>query len=294
MSSRKIRRMQAHVARKAARKAGFPPAQPEPSTLDAAVASLPVETKPEETETFFLARMPEPGFPFPSLAGMSPGPSPARLAANAENAKKSTGPKSPETKATSAQNHTIHGLARHQNSNFKILNSEDAGAFQALHDSLIAEHAPATTTESILVTTMAQSQWLALRAQRLQDIFIDADTGLITDEKKFSLYARYQTTHTRAFHKCLNDLLKLRAEKRKSEIGFEAQRRESEKHELRKQTHYWEVLKKDALACQELSKLAALNFNAGRENPGFEAQYEAELTKRGLEMNAWQAASHAA
>ena len=59
---------------------------------------------------------------------------------------------------------------------------------------------------------------------------------------------RYKTTHTRAFHKCLNDLLKLRAEKRKAEFGFEAQKVESERHEMRKQSHYWEILKKDAEA----------------------------------------------
>jgi hypothetical protein len=83
--------------------------------------------------------------------------SPAKLAANRENAKLSTGAKSPETRAISAQNHTIHGLARHQNGNFKILTSEDATAFEKLSESLIAEHSPQTPTESILVNTMAQS-----------------------------------------------------------------------------------------------------------------------------------------
>jgi hypothetical protein len=47
----------------------------------------------------------------------------------------------------------------------------------------------------------------------------------------------------------LNDLLKLRAEKRKTEIGFERQEharaqqiRKQEKHEMQKQRHKWEIL----------------------------------------------------
>ncbi|MGA8028113.1 MAG: hypothetical protein WB992_13295, partial [Bryobacteraceae bacterium] len=51
---------------------------------------------------------------------------------------------------------------------------------------------------------------------------------------------RYQTTHDRAFHRCLNQLLKLRAETRRVEIGFESQKkketdqtRKQELHELR-------------------------------------------------------------
>ena len=138
---------------------------------------------------------------------------------------------------------------------------------------------------------MAQSHWLTQRAQRLQDSCMDPDTGAITDDKKFSLYLRYQTTHTRAFHKCFNDLLKLRAEKRKAELGCEAQRVQTEKHELKKQSHYWEVLKKDAIACQELSRLATQNIEAAKQNPDFEAQYQAELQKRRLEKNFWEAAS---
>ena len=45
------------------------------------------------------------------------------------------------------------------------------------------------------------------------------DDGTI-DDKRLALYLRYETTHERAFHKCLNELLRIRAEKRKAEIGF--------------------------------------------------------------------------
>ena len=63
----------------------------------------------------------------------------------------------------------------------------------------------------------------------------------------------YQTTHDRAFHKALNTLLKLRADKKKAEIGFVSQQRQAEEHarkqavEKRKQElHKWKVLQAQA------------------------------------------------
>jgi hypothetical protein len=105
----------------------------------------------------------------------------------------------------------------------------------------------------------------------------------------FNLYIRYQTTHTRAFHKSLNDLLKLRKETRTERNGFEAQRRAEallnlklEKHELKKQGHYWDILLKDGKAIHQLTVNLNARSAASRENPGFEAQFEAELAKLGL------------
>ena len=120
--------------------------------------------------------------------------SPERLTANRANAQFSTGP-GPIGIAVSCLNHTIHGLARHNNGTFKLLTSEDPIGFEALKQSLADEHLAITTTEAILVNAMAESLWLAQRAQRLQDTCIDPDTGAITDEKKSSLYLRYFTTH---------------------------------------------------------------------------------------------------
>jgi hypothetical protein len=72
---------------------------------------------------------------------------------------------------------------------------------------------------------MAESHWLTNRALTLQDTCFDPQTGKVADPQTFSLYLRYQTTHQRTFHKALNQLLKLRSETRKAEIGFEAQKR---------------------------------------------------------------------
>ncbi len=165
---------------------------------------------------------------------------------------------------------------------FRILSTEDPAGFEALKQSLFVEHQPATPTESILVNGMAESHWLAQRALRLQDTCVNPDTGAITNEKTFSLYLRYHTSLTRSFHKSLNDLFKLRSDKRKAERGFEAQNIQKEKHEMKKKLQEVELFKKDVAAHLELSKYVREMIDAKRTAPGFEAQFAAELEKRGM------------
>ena len=228
----------------------------------------------------------------------------AKLEANRKNAKLSTGPSAAGI-AASCQNHTIHGLARHSNGTFKLLTSEDPDGFEALKASLATEHTPITPTELILVNSMAESHWLAQRAQHLQDTCIDRNTGEIKDEKKASLYLRYQTTHTRSFHKSLNDLFKLRAEQRKAEFGFEAQKakleaqqaaeqRQNERHEMKKRTNEADLFIKDLKAHCDLSELTFQNMKNEAAMPGFTARYEAELEKRGHSSGEQEAEAQAA
>jgi hypothetical protein len=125
-------------------------------------------------------------------------PTSAQIEANRRNSQLSSGPKTEAGKAAAARNNLRHGLA---------------GAFRE-------EHQPATT-ETALAEGMAQHQWLRKCALRLESFCFDAITGQIEDEKQLALCLRYQTTCERGFHKCLNALLKLRAEKRKAKIGFE-------------------------------------------------------------------------
>ncbi len=244
MSARKIRRAEAHLARKLARKAGFPAPTPEPAAVLA--------------ETTF----PEPGAPFPPLSAITPAAA------------------VPEP-SSDTPNHPAPATTRH-NGTFLVLGNEDSHGFEALKQSLFEEHKPATVTETILVNAIAESHWLANRAQTLQATCIDPQTGTITHEKTFSLYMRCQTTHTRAFYKSLTDLTRLRAERRKAGLGFEAQKIQKEKHEMKKQSHYWDVLKKDAQACHQISLNTLHNIKASSENPGFQAAYDAELAKHGL------------
>jgi len=137
----------------------------------------------------------------------------AQVAANQANSQLSTGPKSAEGKARICLNAFRHGLA----GAFLILSDEVREDFDELYEGLRAEHQPQTPTEILLVESMAQHYWMKQRALRLQTLCFDGD------EKSLALYLRYQTTHERAFHKALDTLLKLRAEKHKAEIGFVSQ-----------------------------------------------------------------------
>jgi hypothetical protein len=159
----------------------------------------------------------------------------SQIEANRENAKLSTGPKSETGKAASALNNTRHGLA----GAFRVLPTESQSEFAALLAILRDEHQPATFTETTLVDAMAQHHWLRQRALHLESSCYDPTTGQIADPKQLALLLRYQTTHERAFHKALNDLLKLRAAKQKEQIGFESQQRKQERHK-------WDILLAEA------------------------------------------------
>jgi hypothetical protein len=162
----------------------------------------------------------------------------SQIQANRENAQLSSGPRSEAGKAISALNNTRHGLT----GAFRVLPTESQSDFDELLAVLCQEHKPETFTETTLVEAMAQHHWLRRRALNLESSCYDPTTGAITGEKQLALYLRYQTTHERGFHKAMNDLLKLRAEKRKTEIGFESHQRKQEQHQMKKERHKWEVV----------------------------------------------------
>ncbi|HEX3685228.1 MAG TPA: hypothetical protein VHU83_22015 [Bryobacteraceae bacterium] len=175
----------------------------------------------------------------------------AQITANQANSQHSTGPKSESGKAASCKNNFKYGLT---GSFFTVLEFEEQDEYDHVLCGLRFEHQPATMTESILVEKMAQSYWLRKRALYLQDqCATDEELTLEEQGRQLALFIRYQTTHDRAFHRALNDLLKLRAEKRKQEIGFESQRRHEaaesrrEAAEKRRQDlHEWAVLLAEA------------------------------------------------
>ncbi len=155
----------------------------------------------------------------------------AQVTANQSNAQKSTGPKSEQGKAIASQNNFRFGFT----GTFRVLAWENEVEFQILLDTLHAEHQPATPTETVLVDKMAQSLWLSKRAVLLQDLTMDIAAPLCDNPKQLALYLRYQTTHDRAFHKSLAELLKLRAETRKQQIGFGSQQRKRKEDDRREQ-----------------------------------------------------------
>ncbi len=170
--------------------------------------------------------------------------SPAQLVANRANSKLSTGARTPAGKQTVSFNAFRHGLT----GRFKMMPYESEQDYQELLEGLRQEHRPSTPTEHLLINRMAEHYWLSQRAQYLQD-FCFNEVGGCDHDQHLALYLRYQTTHERAFHKCLNDLLKLRAERRKEQIGFVSQQhkqadqvRREAREKRQQQRHEWAVL----------------------------------------------------
>jgi hypothetical protein len=166
----------------------------------------------------------------------------SQIEANRENARLSTGPKSEAGKAAAALNNLRHGLT----GAFRVLPTEPQSEFDELLATLRDEHQPATFTETALVEAMAQHHWLRKRALHLECSCYDPATGQIADQKQLSLCLRYQTTHERGFHKAMNDLLKLRAAKRKEQIGFESQQRAERDDKRKQERHQWDILLAEA------------------------------------------------
>lgn len=160
----------------------------------------------------------------------------AQIAANQANAQLSTGPKTEAGKAASSQNNFRHGLS----GAFVIQTWENADHYYELLDGLRREHQPITPTEALLVERMAQHWWLGQRAVRLQEFCFHETAPILNNdgsEKELALYIRYQTTHERAFSKCLSDLLKLRGQLLREQRGFKTQLRQEAAERRKQQMH---------------------------------------------------------
>jgi hypothetical protein len=180
----------------------------------------------------------------------------AQRAANQANAQHSTGPTTEEGKAISSQNRRKFGLT----GRFTVLPWEDQEDFNLLVTRLRAEHQPTIAFETDLIEKMAQHFWLAQRAVLLQETCFDRELPICEQEKLMALYLRYQTTHERAFERCVKELRTLRNESRKQKIGFDSQKRKDaeearrEANETRRQAaenrkqelHQWAVLLAEA------------------------------------------------
>jgi hypothetical protein len=158
----------------------------------------------------------------------------AQVNANQANSQKSTGPSSGPGREASSRNRITFGVSQ-TGGHFFFLPNEREEQFVSLKGKLKLEHNPQTITETILVRRMAESEWLRARAQRLQVYCHDPENGTIRDPKQFALLLRYQSMHERAFYKAINELQKLRNERRKEEIGFVSQKRFAELHSMRKE-----------------------------------------------------------
>lgn len=151
----------------------------------------------------------------------------AQIQANRANAEHSTGPRTEQGKANSCRNNIRWGFR----GRFTVLANESQEEFDTLLDRLRAEQRPQCIAEDVLILQMAQHFWLTQRAQLLCDLALEQGTADANPDKTFSLWLRYQTTNQRGFHKCLDQLLKIRAQRFKEAIGFERQKEQSRARE---------------------------------------------------------------
>ena len=152
--------------------------------------------------------------------------SPAQVLANRENSLHSTGPVSIEGKAASSRNSYRHGLTSKQ----IVMPGEDPAEYDALHQSLRKQYAPANETERTLVDEVAAGSWRLARARRQETAILkkligenceDPDTAFaklfVEKPKEVARLLRYITTIERAYYRALNKLEKLQKERAKEE-----------------------------------------------------------------------------
>jgi hypothetical protein len=191
-----------------------------------------------------------------------------QLFANRDNAKKSTGPVTPEGKAISSQNRTVHGLS----GQFRVIAGEDQTAFDRMIDEFMRDEQPIGIAEIELVKKMVESIWLSTRARRYQEACfvvkpqtreqLARNEAEVAVRPELERYERYQAHHDRAYARAAAELLRRKKERRLLQNGFESQKR-YEAQERRRENHENRVveLHRFAVASAE-SKLERDQANA--------------------------------
>jgi hypothetical protein len=132
----------------------------------------------------------------------------ARQIANAANAQFSTGPRSPEGKASSSQNARKHGLTAAS----VIVGPEDREEFNALLADYQSDVAPQGAIQQTLFDELVAAAWNLRRIRRMETelcagaaTYLDLlnDDGLQT---RLDRLARHKTRIERTFHRCLKEL----------------------------------------------------------------------------------------
>lgn len=144
----------------------------------------------------------------------------AQIAANQQNATRSTGPRTGAGKAASSQNGVSHGLS----SGFRVLVHESQSDFDLLTFALFEEFNPQDEHQLFLVNEMAQARWRMSRIDRLEAKAFEAmlngpdataDGRIVAYLSKnnrdpLTLLLRYRAAAERAYFKAARELQQLR------------------------------------------------------------------------------------
>jgi hypothetical protein len=139
----------------------------------------------------------------------------SQIDANRANAQKSSGPVTPEGREASSHNRGTHFLSH--DAEFRVLPKESERDFHILFMEILTQFNPRNSQEMFLIKRMSEYEWMRRRAVRLQDDVIADTTYMRT--KQFALFLRYESQNFRAYNTCREQLLKLRSEQTKSQIG---------------------------------------------------------------------------
>ncbi len=153
-----------------------------------------------------------------------------RIDANRANAKKSTGPKTPEGKAASSLNAVRHGLCA---STF-VLDNEDVEAYRKMRDDYLDRFGPRDQVEIDLVERMVHANWNLQRSWNIENQTLNLEMAMmerplaaqftelpeetriaaafVEQSKKptLALITRYQARQSNEYNRALNTLLTLR------------------------------------------------------------------------------------
>lgn len=202
----------------------------------------------------------------------------AKVLANRENAKHSTGPRTDAGKTRSSGNATTHGMTSRK----VVLPHESEEEYNELRNSLITEYAPANDLELTLAIVVAETFWRRQRFYRIETAFLaqrmnaileansellDGDGALCSmftdpaEAAKARLLLRYLTAAERAHKSAVAHLEKVRKARRQAEL--------------------------------ELANAAASAGDSSKSDAELEAEAEAFLEAHIARMAARSAAKHA-
>ena len=162
---------------------------------------------------------------------------PAQIAANRRNARRSTGPTTRPGKATSSQNARRHGLL----AQVVTLPDEDPARFTTFHERMTTELAPVGPLEEFLVERIVSAAWRLARVVRLEAGVLAVRTqeatealtaprptldplaiGVIRDTAGADTLAtlgRYERSFERGLYRALHELERRQARRRGDDVS---------------------------------------------------------------------------
>jgi hypothetical protein len=149
-----------------------------------------------------------------------------QIRANRRNARKSTGPKTPEGKSVVSHNALKHGLLSQQ----ILLPDEDEASLVQLSEHLHSQLQPVGELESLFVERIVAATWRLRRVLAVETAIYEEESfnrytgeeyglgmAFIRDANganAFSKLSRYETTIERGLYKALHELQRLQAARR--------------------------------------------------------------------------------